>query len=858
MQSPPKDIPMAPGRWYCPCFRPETDDVTVLEYSHFNLDDVPSEVFSFERTLEELYLDANQIKDLPRPLFHCHGLRKLILSDNEVQSLPPAIASLINLEELDISKNGILEIPDNINGCKRLISIEASVNPLGRLPEGFTQLINLEELYLNDTFLEYLPANFGRLCHLRILELRENHLKVLPKSITRLSELTRLDIGQNDFVELPEVVGSLSKLTELWCDGNRILKVPPCLGNLKKLGYLDASKNKIHEVAPEIDGCIFMTDLTLSHNKIKHLPHTLGNLKKLSVLHIENNHVTSIPPSIGNLQCLEELVMSNNNVRSLPVSFGLLRNLHTFLADDNCIESLPREIGSCVSLSILSLRNNRLTFVPDEIGHIARLRVVNLVSNHLCNLPFSIAKLPNLHALWLSENQAKPLIPLQSDVDAETGQRVLTCFMLPQSPLEQTGMEPTTPDSEAEREGRQQIKFSSDIEGERPGKLVRAPTPYPKELKAHARHARNFVLKKLEANGTYVQYPVEDKSPSDDMEPDSIRDELAKVNDGGENVYRNPRHPETDIRETGNPEGPHHRLSESPAFPSLRSQDPEQTVRKWEESCLNSVVREDGLGRQEKVFSQDRNPSPSQVTKQLKKQFFDGLPTVHQNMGSGNYSPEGRKYYCHPSYNSSTVQMKNAVPTSTNSFVQRGPRFSSPVSQTAPLSLTHKLATMPTSCGTYPPPRAGSHISHSVDVKSDSCLDSDRPSQALISGQRKSYVPRSAHHQPSPQQGSGAFSHSSSPVSQSVTSPKPYPEMGYRVSEPYPGSQLNTDRIAWYTGPNVPPRDGPVMERPSSEIEYKRQSLAESDSSASHSFSLNNSERSRSYRSLESGKLSSQ
>lgn len=27
-------------------------------------------------------------------------------------------------------------------------------------------------------------------------------------------------------------------------------------------------------------------------------------------------------------------------------------------------------------------------------------------------------------------------------------------------------------------------------------KLVRAPTPYPKELKAHARHARNYALKK--------------------------------------------------------------------------------------------------------------------------------------------------------------------------------------------------------------------------------------------------------------------------------------------------------------------------------------------------------------------------
>ncbi|CAN8010477.1 unnamed protein product, partial [Ixodes pacificus] len=96
---------MGPVFRHCPCLRPAREEVRVLDYAHCGLEEVPSEVFNYERTLEELYLNANQIKDLPRPLFHCHGLRKLNLSDNDIQTLPPALSSLVGLEELDISKN---------------------------------------------------------------------------------------------------------------------------------------------------------------------------------------------------------------------------------------------------------------------------------------------------------------------------------------------------------------------------------------------------------------------------------------------------------------------------------------------------------------------------------------------------------------------------------------------------------------------------------------------------------------------------------------------------------------------------------------------------------------------------------
>lgn len=54
----------------CPCLKPQIEeDIRELDYRHFSLTDVPAEVFNVERTLEDLYLDSNQIRDLPRVSF---------------------------------------------------------------------------------------------------------------------------------------------------------------------------------------------------------------------------------------------------------------------------------------------------------------------------------------------------------------------------------------------------------------------------------------------------------------------------------------------------------------------------------------------------------------------------------------------------------------------------------------------------------------------------------------------------------------------------------------------------------------------------------------------------------------------
>jgi hypothetical protein len=48
------------------CVRRQDDEVAMLDYRHSSLVNVPSDIFTCERTLEELFLDSNRIRDLPR------------------------------------------------------------------------------------------------------------------------------------------------------------------------------------------------------------------------------------------------------------------------------------------------------------------------------------------------------------------------------------------------------------------------------------------------------------------------------------------------------------------------------------------------------------------------------------------------------------------------------------------------------------------------------------------------------------------------------------------------------------------------------------------------------------------------
>ncbi|PIO37304.1 hypothetical protein AB205_0099650, partial [Aquarana catesbeiana] len=106
----------------------------------------------------------------------------------------------------------------------------------------------------------------------------------------------------------------------------------------------------------------------------------------------------------------------------------------------------------------------------------------------LSHLPLSLTSL-KLKALWLSDNQSQPLLTFQTDVDPDTGEKVLTCVLLPQMPSETSG----------------QVM---------PATLLRRATPHPGELKSMKKTVENLrttlnAAKGLDSNKNEVNNSID-------------------------------------------------------------------------------------------------------------------------------------------------------------------------------------------------------------------------------------------------------------------------------------------------------------------------------------------------------------
>ncbi|NWZ15994.1 SCRIB protein, partial [Agelaius phoeniceus] len=374
---------------------------------------------------------------LSQPFFRLLNLRKLGLSDNEIQRLPPEVANFMQLVELDISRNDIPEIPESIKFCKSLEIADFSGNPLSRLPEGFTQLRSLGHLALNDVSLQSLPTDIGNLANLVTLELRENLLKTLPTSLSFLVKLEQLDLGGNDLEVLvgegcwggARVVG---RGFHLKCKeiGPQVIWGGSGLPSMAQSPFPD--EFSLHVSALVSPASFSLAQLT------PNLSPWPGQLKQLSILKVDQNRLTDMTESIGDCENLSELILTENMLTALPKSLGKLAKLTNLNVDRNRLTALPAEIGGCANLSVLSLRDNRLALLPPELANTTELHVLDVAGNRLQNLPFALTNL-NLKALWLAENQSQPMLKFQTEDDEKTGEKVLTCYLLPQQPSPSLG-----------------------------------------------------------------------------------------------------------------------------------------------------------------------------------------------------------------------------------------------------------------------------------------------------------------------------------------------------------------------------------------------------------------------------------
>uniref|UniRef100_A0A8C4U8T6 Protein scribble homolog n=1 Tax=Falco tinnunculus TaxID=100819 RepID=A0A8C4U8T6_FALTI len=628
-----------PPLWRC------NRHVEALDRRHCSLQAVPEEIYRYSRSLEELLLDANQLRELPKPFFRLLNLRKLGLSDNEIQRLPPEVANFMQLVELDISRNDIPEIPESIKFCKSLEIADFSGNPLSRLPEGFTQLRSLGHLALNDVSLQSLPNDIGN-------------------SLSFLVKLEQLDLGGNDLEVLPDTLGALPNLRELWLDRNQLSALPPELGNLRRLVCLDVSENKLEQLPNEVSGLVALTDLLLSQNLLECIPDGIGQLKQLSILKVDQNRLTEVTESIGDCENLSELILTENMLTALPKSLGKLAKLTNLNVDRNRLTSLPAEIGGCANLNVLSLRDNRLALLPPELANTTELHVLDVAGNR-SNLPFALTNL-NLKALWLAENQSQPMLKFQTEDDEKTGEKVLTCYLLPQQPspslenLLQNSVEESWTDTNLNRVSVIQFLDEPKVDdeeesgAERRG-LQRRATPHPSELK---------VMKKVievRRNEVHAAKPDTNlNSPNSDekrLSAMSNRSEDSHLSNSTASAdFRGEEQAEEGERSWPNGQVPEMRELEKEVKPRAEEEHKEPTVHFAEDTLIRSegededeerpfpvekqrLIRKD-TPHYKKHFKITKLPKPEAVVALLQGLNSDGVPKEEEELGGCNNNTE--------------------------------------------------------------------------------------------------------------------------------------------------------------------------------------------------------------------------
>ncbi|XP_043923420.1 protein scribble homolog isoform X12 [Protopterus annectens] len=373
-------------------------------------------------------------------------------------------------------------------------------------------------------------------------------------SLSFLVKLEQLDLGSNELEVLPDTLGALPNLRELWLDRNQLSALPPELGNLRHLVCLDISENKLEQLPNEISGLVALTDLLLSQNLVETIPDGIGRLKQLSILKVDQNRIMQLPESIGDCENLTELILTENLLMTLPKSVGKLKKLTNLNVDRNRLVSLPSEVGGCVCLNVLSLRDNQLTRLPSELATASELHVLDVAGNRLQFLPFTLTNL-NLKALWLAENQSQPMLKFQTEDDETSGEKVLTCYLLPQqpSPSLENLLENSVDDSwtdtnlnrvsviqfQEESKGEQEV--GEDEEAiERRG-LQRRATPHPSELKVMKKAIEDL------RNDVYTAKPDEElDSPDTELKRlsgASDHSNEAVVPNGGEEVISEKQQP---------------------------------------------------------------------------------------------------------------------------------------------------------------------------------------------------------------------------------------------------------------------------------------------------------------------------
>ena len=193
--------------------------------------------------LSALYLDNNELGELPDSIGTLSGLKYLNLASTKLARLPDWIQTGITW--LNISDNELDSLPDPVMRLTRLSYLLASDNRITEIPVGIGDLKGLIFADLSKNSLTEIPDTLAELTALRTLYLSNNRLSSIPAGLVNLTALERLNLSNNALTEIPDWLLDLTSLEFLLLAENPTMSPPPEIassGTQSVLAFLRARR----------------------------------------------------------------------------------------------------------------------------------------------------------------------------------------------------------------------------------------------------------------------------------------------------------------------------------------------------------------------------------------------------------------------------------------------------------------------------------------------------------------------------------------------------------------------------------------------------------------------------------------
>lgn len=155
--------------------------LTRLYLNDNKLTSLPEEIGNVQ-SLEELRIDNNpDLGSLPGTIVKLQYLQILSANCCGLEALPEdALPGLQNLRELYVDENELAELPESIGTVRKLKVLHANDNKLTSLPPTLSKLSRLERLYINNIQLRNPRQELGAL---KLPNLRELVIKDMTNSL---------------------------------------------------------------------------------------------------------------------------------------------------------------------------------------------------------------------------------------------------------------------------------------------------------------------------------------------------------------------------------------------------------------------------------------------------------------------------------------------------------------------------------------------------------------------------------------------------------------------------------------------------------------------------------------------------